>query len=156
MFTILLILHIIVAGLLVLSILLQSGQAGGLSGAFGGGGGSQTLFGGRGASTFLTKATAYLAAGFLVVSFLLAFVQTHRSTAQSVGGRNIIRQELAPSQEAAPPPAMPPGASGLPQAAPGDGAIPVPSTPGRDAGTSEPVPVPVPDTSPAGDPAGDD
>ena len=41
MFVVLIIIHVLVAGLLVLSILLQSGQSGGLSGAFGGGGGSQ-------------------------------------------------------------------------------------------------------------------
>ncbi len=104
MFVVLIIIHVVVALLLVLSIMLQSGQAGGLSGAFGGGGGggAQSVLG-RGASSFLTKATAYLAAGFMVICFALAFVQSHRSAADGGGGRNIIREQFAPS-EAAPPP----------------------------------------------------
>jgi len=133
MFIFLLVLHILVAGLLVVSILLQSGQAGGLSGAFGGGGGggagNQSLFGGRGAATFLTRATTYLGAGFLVLSFALALVQAHRGGA-GAGTRNIIQEALQPTQA----PAGPGGAEGM---MPGGGQ-------------------PMPDAAPAGEvPAGD-
>ncbi len=146
MFTVLLILHIIVSGLLVLSILLQSGQAGGLSGAFGGGGGTQTLFGGRGASTFLSKATAYLAGGFLVICFLLAFVQAHRSAGEAGGGRNIIRQELAPAQEAQPPSGqqVPAGAPGGTETMPQNVPTQLPVTP--EGGESGSTPAEEPNT----------
>ncbi len=99
MFAVLLILHVLVAFFLVISILLQSGQGGGLSGAFGGGGGNQSLFGGRGASGFLSRATTYLGASFLVLSFLLAFVQAHRSGATRAS-RNIIQETIPPSRSA--------------------------------------------------------
>lgn len=110
MFVFLLVIHILVAGLMVAAILLQSGQAGGLSGAFGGGGGggsgNQSLFGGRGAATFIAKATSYLGAAFLIVSLLLAYVQAHRSSPTSQG-RNIIQEQVG--QQAAPPGMPSPG-----------------------------------------------
>ncbi|MBP7669558.1 MAG: preprotein translocase subunit SecG [Candidatus Eisenbacteria bacterium] len=113
MFTLLIVIHLLVALALVISILLQRGEAGSLGGAFGGGGGSQSLFGGRGAATFLSKATAYLGGAFLVISFALALVQAHKSgAAVQEGGRNIIQQAVpqspAPSQPE--PGTMPQGA----------------------------------------------
>jgi preprotein translocase subunit SecG len=100
MFTMLLIIHILVAVFLVIAILLQSGQGGAISSAFGGGGGgNQTLFGGRGAASFLTRATTYLGASFLVLSLALAYVQAHQHAArQAAAGRNIIQENLKPSQ----------------------------------------------------------
>ena len=110
MIALLIVIHIIVSILLVLAVLSQSGQAGGLSGAFGagggGGGGSQSLFGGRGAASFLSKATAYLGSAFLVVSFVLAFAQAHRSTGSD--GGNVIQDIM----NQAPPPATAPVTGG--------------------------------------------
>ena len=114
MFTILLLLHILVAVLLVIAILLQTGQGGTLSGAFGGGGGNQTLFGGRGAATFLTRATTYLGAGFLLISLVLAYVQAHQ-TAPQRAARNIIQENL-PRTPAAQPPAGEGGGTPTPEA----------------------------------------
>jgi preprotein translocase subunit SecG len=48
-------LHILACVSLMVAILLQSGKGGGLAGTFGAGS-SQTLFGGRGAATFLSRA----------------------------------------------------------------------------------------------------
>ncbi len=158
MFAILLIVHMLVALFLVLAILLQSGQGGGLSGAFGGGGGgqggNQSLFGGRGAATFLTKATAYLGAGFLVISFLLAYVQSHRGV--TAGGRNIIQQELAPETQA-PPAGPPPGAPGSDAGLPGaDGGLIVPEGTPAEGGPVGETPVSSdPATQPAAQPVGD-
>ncbi|MFH1143481.1 MAG: preprotein translocase subunit SecG [Candidatus Eisenbacteria bacterium] len=132
MFTLLIIIHLLVALALVISILLQRGEAGGLSGAFGGSG-NQSLFGGRGAASFLSKATAYLGAGFLLVSFALALVQSNRSQ-PAAEGRNIIRETVPPS------PAAPEGAVGV---APGE-ALPqgeaVPSGEGEAAESPEALP----------------
>jgi len=64
MYVLFLILHVLISLVLIVVVLLQSGKGGGLAGAFGGGGGSQAIFGGRGAATFLSKATTYLGAGF--------------------------------------------------------------------------------------------
>ena len=61
MYTLLIIVHIIVAVCLIISVLMQSSKGEGLAGAFGGGTFSSTVFGGRGAATFLARATAVLA-----------------------------------------------------------------------------------------------
>ena len=53
-------LHVMICGLLIVVVLLQSGEAADLAGAFGGAG-SQTAFGPRGAATFLSKATTWCA-----------------------------------------------------------------------------------------------
>src|SRR5215472_10446219 len=63
-------LHIIICGLLIVVIMLQSGEAADLAGAFGGAG-SQTAFGPRGAATFLSKATTWCAIMFMLTSFTL-------------------------------------------------------------------------------------
>jgi preprotein translocase subunit SecG len=74
MLILLTIVHVIICLSLMAVILLQSGKGGNIAGAFGAGGGSQTLFGGRGASTFLTKGTMILGTLFFLTSVLLAFM----------------------------------------------------------------------------------
>ena len=62
---------VIVSFLLVIIILLQDSKDGGLaSGAFGGDG-LQSVLGGHGAATFLSKATTWLAVIFHSISFVL-------------------------------------------------------------------------------------
>ena len=61
MYILVLIVHIIVCLFLVIVVLLQSGKAADLAGAFGGMG-SQTAFGPRGSATLLSKATTISAA----------------------------------------------------------------------------------------------
>ena len=59
--------------ILVLTILLQDSKGGGLSSAFGASE-VQSVLGGRGAATFLTKLTTWAAIGFMVMSlFLMRF-----------------------------------------------------------------------------------
>jgi preprotein translocase subunit SecG len=67
-------LHIAVCGLLIIVVLLQSGEAADLAGAFGGAG-SQTAFGPRGAATFLSKATTWCAIMFMLTSMALTMHQ---------------------------------------------------------------------------------
>jgi len=71
-----LVIHAVVALVMMVTVLLQSGKGGGLAGAFGGGGGSQAIFGGRGAATFLSKATTILGTSFMITSLILAMLQT--------------------------------------------------------------------------------
>src|SRR5246127_3198456 len=75
-------LHVIICGLLIIVIMLQSGEAADLAGAFGGAG-SQTAFGPRGAATFLSKATTWCAIMFMLTSMALTMHQN--STAASTG-----------------------------------------------------------------------
>src|SRR5499425_2457088 len=67
-------LHVMICAVLILVVLLQSGEAADLAGAFGGAG-SQTAFGPRGAATFLTKATTWCAVMFMLTSMALVLRQ---------------------------------------------------------------------------------
>ena len=92
-------LHILVCLLLIFVIMLQSGNAADLAGAFGGAG-SQTAFGPRGAATFLTKATTWCAIVFMMSSLALSLKRAP-TTAQ---GSSILEQTMptAPSRPAPP------------------------------------------------------
>jgi len=68
--TILIVLHVVVCFFLIFVVLLQSGQAADLAGAFGGGG-SQTALGMRGAATLLQKLTTASAILFMLTSLAL-------------------------------------------------------------------------------------
>jgi preprotein translocase subunit SecG len=69
------IIHVIVCVFLVIVVLLQSGKAADLAGAFGGMG-SQTVFGPRGSATVLSKATTIAAALFMLTSLTLSIMAT--------------------------------------------------------------------------------
>src|SRR5271168_2715251 len=56
--------------ILIIVVLLQSGKAADLAGAFGGAG-SQTAFGPRGAATILSQATTWCAIMFMVCAFAM-------------------------------------------------------------------------------------
>jgi preprotein translocase subunit SecG len=66
-------LHVLVCFFLIIVVLLQSGKAADLAGAFGGMG-SQTVFGPRGTATVLSKATTIAAVLFMVTSLTLAIL----------------------------------------------------------------------------------
>ena len=70
------IIHIVVCMFLIIVVLLQSGKAADLAGAFGGMG-SQTAFGPRGSATLLSKATTISAAIFMCTSLCLSILATH-------------------------------------------------------------------------------
>lgn len=72
MLALLIVLQVIVAVFLILVVLLQPGNKGGMGAALGGAGG-ETVFGGRGANTFLSKLTFGAAAVFMITSISLSF-----------------------------------------------------------------------------------
>lgn len=72
--TLLTIVYVVVCAALIISVLLQSSKGEGLAGAFGGGGLSGAVFGGRGAATFLSRATTVLAIMFMVLAVMLSFM----------------------------------------------------------------------------------
>jgi preprotein translocase subunit SecG len=78
-------LHVVTCLFLIIVVLLQSGKAADLAGAFGGMG-SQTAFGPRGAATVLSKATTIAAVLFMLTSISLGIIQGNRGggTGQSV------------------------------------------------------------------------
>jgi preprotein translocase subunit SecG len=66
---------------LIIVVLLQSGKAADLAGAFGGAG-SQTAFGPRGAANVLSKATTWCAVMFMVCAFAMV-LRTDKAVEQS-------------------------------------------------------------------------
>jgi preprotein translocase subunit SecG len=68
------ILHVIICIALIMVVLMQSAKGEGLAGAFGGSGITGAVFGGRGAATFLSKATTVLAIAFFVSCLVLSFL----------------------------------------------------------------------------------
>src|ERR1035437_5295362 len=78
MYILLLFVHVIVCIFLIIVVLLQSGKAADLAGAFGGMG-SQTAFGPRGSATLLSKATTVSAVIFMLTSLSLSILATNRA-----------------------------------------------------------------------------
>ncbi len=70
---ILLVVHVLISVSIVALILLQQGKGADAGAAFGGGS-SGTVFGSQGSGTFLSRATAVLAALFFVTSLWLAYL----------------------------------------------------------------------------------
>lgn len=119
------IVHVIVCLFLILVVLLQSGKAADLAGAFGGMG-SQTTFGPRGAATALSKATTIAAVLFMVTSLSLAVMQTRDAARNGGVGGGSVLERTQPKSTGGSAPAVPPAAAPKPaQSAPG-GAIPLP------------------------------
>lgn len=78
----LIVLHLLVCVFLIISVLLQPGARGGVGAAFGGAGG-QTVFGGRGANTFLAKLTAASAVVFMLTSVSLSYFVSRSGSVMS-------------------------------------------------------------------------
>ena len=121
-------LHVLLCLLLILVVLLQSGKAADLAGAFGGAG-SQTAFGPRGAANFLTRATTWCAVMFMVTSMTLVLRQSLMQPATGTG--SVLGEAPAPQPvqqgPAAPTPTNP--ATGEPVPAPVGGTQPATGTP---------------------------
>ena len=75
--------HILVCFFIIIVVLLQSGNAGDISAAFGGQG-SQTAFGPRGARSALSRATTWSAVIFMITSITLAVYASKRGGPTSV------------------------------------------------------------------------
>jgi preprotein translocase subunit SecG len=97
-------LHILVCFVLIIVIMLQSGSAADLAGAFGGAG-SQTAFGPRGAATFLSRATTWCAIVFMMTSLALSVKRTPN---EELGTGSVLEQTqksgTAPAKPAQTPP----------------------------------------------------
>jgi preprotein translocase subunit SecG len=96
-------LHVLICFFLIIVVLLQSGKAADLAGAFGGMG-SQTVFGPRGTATVLSKATTIAASLFMVTSLALAVMAEHRGASNN----GSVIQTRPPAAQKATKPAPPP------------------------------------------------
>ena len=126
-------LHVAVCFVLIIVIMLQSGSAADLAGAFGGAG-SQTAFGPRGATTFLSRATTWCAIVFMLTSLTLSI----KRTPGQVGSGSILEQTSnptpaktpAPTQKSPmpPPPQAPTSQSSVPATTPSQTPAPAQSS----------------------------
>jgi preprotein translocase subunit SecG len=82
MTTVLLVIHLIIALALVGVVLLQRSEGGALGGL--GGTTMGGMMSGRGSANLLTRTTAFLAAGFMVMSLLLAVVASGAQAPTSI------------------------------------------------------------------------
>jgi preprotein translocase subunit SecG len=130
MMILLTVLHVLVCVFLVIVVLLQSGKAADLAGAFGGMG-SQTAFGPRGAATVLSKATTIAAGMFMITSLTLAILATKNAGT----GSSVLERQRNKTTQKSPTPAPGQPTPGAP--APG---APVGVTPpaGAPAGGGQP------------------
>ncbi|MDD8026824.1 MAG: preprotein translocase subunit SecG [Acidobacteriota bacterium] len=76
MIALLTVIHVIICIVLILAVLLQSGKAADLAGAFGGGG-SATAFGPRGSASLMSKVTTACAILFMLTSLSLWMLSGH-------------------------------------------------------------------------------
>ncbi len=97
MTVVLLIIHIIVCFFLIAIVLLQSGKGAEIGAAFGGS--SQTIFGSRGAATFLNKVTTAAAVVFMITSLTLAVI--------SAKGGSVFKEAPVKKEEKKPIPVTP-------------------------------------------------
>ena len=108
--------HVVVCVFLIIVVLLQSGKAADLAGAFGGMG-SQTAFGPRGSATLLSKATTISAVLFMVTSMTLSILAT-----RSAGLGTTVLEEVQQKKAATP-------AKQVPAPTPIPGTAPITVTP---------------------------
>ncbi|HEY5791592.1 MAG TPA: preprotein translocase subunit SecG [Gammaproteobacteria bacterium] len=107
-----LVIHVLIAISLVGLVLIQHGKGADMGAAFGSGA-SSTVFGSRGAGSFLTRVTAILAALFFVTNLGLAFLATQSNVVRIESVVDRVEAPAAPASPAAPSaasdlPAVPP------------------------------------------------
>lgn len=119
MYTLLVIIHLFVSFVMIGAILLQAGKGAEIGAAFGGS--SQTIFGSRGAATFLSKMTVGAAIIFMLTSLSLAFLSKERAGEHSIMKNSatetgtslpLTSSPNSVSQKSQPAPPLPPQASG--------------------------------------------
>lgn len=92
-------LHVIVSTILILMVLVQKGKGADIGAAFGGA--SQTVFGPRGAASFLSKLTSGAAIVFMITSLGLAITTSKRTSVME--GVKAPQTQQAPVVPLAPP-----------------------------------------------------
>ena len=127
MYILVLILHVVVCLFLVIVVLLQSGKAADLAGAFGGMG-SQTAFGPRGSATLLSKATTVSAVLFMLTSLSLSILAT-RGAGLSTTVLEDVQQKNVPAKTQKAPTPVPPANQGTPLPLPGQNPPAQPAAP---------------------------
>ncbi len=134
---------------LIIVVLLQSGKAADLAGAFGGAG-SQTAFGPRGAANVLSKATTWCAVMFMLCAMAMV-LRTDKTVGQ---GSSILERVSKPAPKPAAPtnPAIPATTPAAPVSTPTTTPATTPATtPSTPQSNTKPAsqPPPAPQSAPA-------
>jgi preprotein translocase subunit SecG len=132
MFVIFSVFYILIAAAMIVLILMQRG-AGADAGSGFGGGASATVFGARGSASFLTRATAVLAALFFLLSLGMGIYLSHNGAPQAaqsdLGVMSGLANKAKPAQNARP---AAPAGTDVPQApAPSNSDVPSAGTPAK-------------------------
>jgi preprotein translocase subunit SecG len=97
--TVLVILLVADALALATLVMLQQGKGAEVGAAFGSGS-ANTVFGSAGSASFLTKVTVWLAIGFFLISFALAYTAKERAAAvDTIGIPQVPTQPIDQSQQ---------------------------------------------------------
>lgn len=113
MYAFLVVILILDSLILATAVLLQAGQGGGLA-TLGGGAGTETIMGGRQATTLLTKVTWWTAGIFLFLALVLTFMSQQGGQVRSVlegqgeAPAPVQQTPLPIETQPTPPPAPPP------------------------------------------------
>jgi len=102
MYSIILIIHVIIAIAMIGMILIQKTDGDGMGGLAGGNSNVGSIFGGRAKASFMTRTTAILAASFFVTSLSLAYLASARN------GKSILDSAPAAANPAVPAPTSAP------------------------------------------------
>lgn len=111
------VIHVITAFFMILIVLVQGGNAGGVGAAFGGGN-TQGVFGASGATSFLGKLTYAMAAVFMTTSISLSILQGNSG---QTGLKERLEKKTEQQQQPASQPSdvtKQPEATGTPSEAP--------------------------------------
>lgn len=96
MFSVILMIHLVIAFVLVLLVLMQHGK-GADAGANFGGGSSQSVFGSSGSNSFMLKLTGVVATVFFMTSLMLAYLGTQQSKGYQSVTKQVVEQ-VAPEK----------------------------------------------------------
>lgn len=99
MYTFLMIFSVIISGILIVAVLLQSSKGGGLAGSFGGTGTFGTVFGTRRTADFLSKTTWWLGGILITLSLVINLFFLKGSAS---GTRSIIQESGRPVSSSVP------------------------------------------------------
>lgn len=131
------IIYVLVAIAMIALILLQRGS-GAQAGSSFGGGASGTVFGARGATTFLSRSTAILAAVFFILSIAMAWYLGHARNAKPADDLGVVSGIESPASTA---PATPKANGDVP-AAPASAPPTTPAAGNADVPTASTAPAP--------------
>jgi preprotein translocase subunit SecG len=151
MLTFVTIVHVLLCVFMIFVILLQPGKDAGMGSALGGGA-ATSAFGGRGATTFLTKVTGVCAALFFLTSLGLSFVGMRSSVAAGAvapAAAPAGTPEPGPTSTGAPPAGQIPVATPQESAAPTGTAPAQQEAPGAPSTVEQPRPAETPAPAPA-------